>query len=83
MVTVTGPAKTMYLAGIEDRRRKTIRQGGIRHPGDVYAQSVYAFDKAKRLLAKHGATMADIIKITAYLVDVRDRDQLPKALDSA
>jgi len=72
LVTVSGPAKTMYLAGIgaEDEDDPA---GGIRHLGDPYAQSVYAFDKARRLLAKHGATMSDIVKITAYLVDVRDR----------
>jgi 2-iminobutanoate/2-iminopropanoate deaminase len=72
MVTVTGPAKMMFLAGIgaEDEDDPA---GGVRHHGDPYAQSVYAFDKAKRLLAKHGATFADVIKITAYLVDVRDR----------
>ena len=78
IVTVKGPGTMLYLSGIgaEDADDPA---GNARHPGDVYAQTVYAFEKAKRLLAKHGATMADIIKITAYLVDVRGRADYQKA----
>jgi len=78
IVTVKGPGTMLYLAGIgaEDADDPA---GGVRHPGDVYAQSIYAFEKATRLLGKHGATMADIVKITAYLVDVRDRADYQKA----
>lgn len=73
-VTVSGPGKLIFLAGIgaEDENGTP---GQIRHVGDVTGQSRYAFDKAKRILAKHGATMSDVIKIVAYLVDVRDRAQ--------
>lgn len=78
IVTVKGPGTMLYLAGIgaEDADDS---EGGVRHAGDAYAQSRYAFDKAVRLLAKHGATPADIVKITAYLVDVRDRADYQKA----
>ena len=78
IVTVKGPGTMLYLSGIgaEDADDPA---GNARYPGDVYAQTVYAFEKAKRLLAKHGAEMADIIKITAYLVDVRARADYHKA----
>ena len=78
LVAVKGPGTMLYLAGIgaEDINDPA---GAIRHPGDAYAQSVYAFEKASQLLARHGATLADAVKITAYLVDVRDRPHYQKA----
>jgi len=78
IVTVKGPGTMLYLSGIgsEDADDPA---GAALHAGNVYAQTVYAFEKAKKLLAKHGATMADIVKITAYLVDVRDRADYQKA----
>jgi 2-iminobutanoate/2-iminopropanoate deaminase len=69
-VTVTGPGKTIFLAGVgaEDENGKG---GDILHKGDFTAQCKYAFDKIKRLLEKHGATLADIAKMVTYLTDVR------------
>jgi enamine deaminase RidA (YjgF/YER057c/UK114 family) len=71
-VTVTGPGKLIFLAGIGAEDEDGVA-GTIRHRGDVVGQARYAFDKARRLLAKHNATMNDVVKIVAYLVDVRDR----------
>jgi enamine deaminase RidA (YjgF/YER057c/UK114 family) len=64
VVTVKGPGTLLFLAGIgaEDADDPA---GGVRHPGDACAQARYAFEKAARLLATHGATMSDIVKITA------------------
>jgi 2-iminobutanoate/2-iminopropanoate deaminase len=69
-VTVTGPGKMIFLAGVgaEDENGKG---GDILHKGDFTAQCKYAFDKIKRLLEKHGATLADIAKMVTYLTDVR------------
>lgn len=71
-VTVTGPAKTIYLAGVgaEDENGKA---GDILHKGDFMAQCRYAYDKIKRALAKNGATLADVVKMTSYLTDVRNQ----------
>src|ERR1051326_4063834 len=54
-VTVTGPGKIIFLAGVgaEDENGKG---GDILHKGDFVGQCHYAYDKIKRLLAKHGAT---------------------------
>src|SRR2546430_15804115 len=64
-VTVTGPAKMIFLAGVgaEDENGKG---GDILHKGDFTAQCKYAFDKIKRLLEKHGAMLADIAKMVNY-----------------
>jgi enamine deaminase RidA (YjgF/YER057c/UK114 family) len=82
LVTVKGPGTLLFLAGIgaEDADDPA---GGARHPGNAYAQARYAFEKAARLLARHGATMSDIVKITAYLVDVRDRPHYQAARKEA
>ena len=69
-VTVTGPGKTIYLAGVgaEDENGAA---GTILHKGDFAAQCNYAYDKIKRLLEKHGATLGDVAKMVTYLTDVR------------
>src|SRR3954451_19907058 len=69
-VTVTGPGKMIFLAGVgaEDENGAP---GTILHKGDFGAQCKYAYDKIKRLLEKHGATLADVAKMVSYLTDVR------------
>jgi 2-iminobutanoate/2-iminopropanoate deaminase len=69
-VTVTGPGKMIFLAGVgaEDENGKG---GDILHKGDFTAQCKYAYDKIKRLLEKHGATLGDVVKMVTYMTDVR------------
>jgi enamine deaminase RidA (YjgF/YER057c/UK114 family) len=69
-VTVTGPGKTIFLAGVgaEDENGAA---GTILYKGDFAAQCKYAYDKIKRLLDKHGATLGDVVKMVSYLTDVR------------
>ncbi|GAA3910728.1 hypothetical protein GCM10022228_22190 [Halomonas cibimaris] len=66
-VTVKGPGTTVHLSGIgaEGPGEKL----EIQHPGDVYAQTKLAYEKAARALSKHDAGLADVVKITAYLLD--------------
>ncbi len=69
-VVVTGPGKMIFLAGVgsEDENGKG---GDILHKGDFLGQCRYAYDKIKRALAKNGAGMGDIVKITTYVTDMR------------
>ena len=69
-VTVTGPAKMIFLAGVgaEDENGKG---GDILHKGDFMAQCKYAFDKIKRALAKNGAGLGDVVKMVSYITDRR------------
>ena len=69
-VTVIGPARTIFLAGVgaEDENGAP---GTILHKGDFAAQCKYAYEKIKRLLDKHGATLGDVVKMVSYLTDVR------------
>jgi enamine deaminase RidA (YjgF/YER057c/UK114 family) len=69
-VTVTGPGKTIYLAGVGAEDEGATR-GVIRHLGDFMGQCRYAYDKIKRILEKNGATLGDAVKIVTYVTDIR------------
>jgi enamine deaminase RidA (YjgF/YER057c/UK114 family) len=73
VVTVNGPGKTIYLAGVgsEDETSAAGASASVRHLGDPYEQCRYAYDKIKRLLAAHGATLADVVKQVVYVSDIR------------
>jgi 2-iminobutanoate/2-iminopropanoate deaminase len=85
VVTVNGPGKTIYLAGIgsEDEKAPEGSSAQTLHVGDPYAQCRYAYDKIKRLLATHGATLADVVKQTVYVTDVRYQSPVRKCRDEA
>jgi 2-iminobutanoate/2-iminopropanoate deaminase len=65
-VTVTGPGKMIFLAGVgaEDEGSTP---GIIRHKDDFMGQCRYAYDKIKRLLDRHGATLGDVVKMVTYV----------------
>ena len=73
-VTVTGigNAKFVYLAGVGAEDENGPR-GNIRHHGNFLEQCRYAYDKIKRVLAHHGASLRDVVKITTYITDLRHR----------
>src|SRR3979409_891565 len=69
-VTVTGPGKMIFLAGVgaEDENGEggeTLTNAG------VTGQCQYAYDKIKRLLEKQGATLGDVAKMVTYITDAR------------
>lgn len=70
VVTVNGPGTTLYLSGLGAEALGE-QAGEIQHLGDVYAQTQLAYRKAAEVLSRHGATLADVVKITAYLLDAR------------
>ena len=67
-VTVTGPAKMLFLAGIGSEHEQS---GKIMYPGDFEAQCRYAYRKLKKVLARNGATMNDVVKQVTYVIDAR------------
>jgi len=73
VVTVNGPGKTIYLAGIgaEDEKAPAGASAPILHLGNPYEQCRYAYDKIKRALAAHGGTLADVVKQVVYVTDIR------------
>ena len=73
VVTVTGPAKMIYLAGIGSEDED---DGSVRHKDDFLAQCRFAWEKIAKLLKEHGATVSDIVKATTYVTDIRYRDEM-------
>jgi 2-iminobutanoate/2-iminopropanoate deaminase len=73
IVTMNGPGKTIFLAGIgdEDEKAPAGASAPIVNPADPYKQCKYAYDKIKRHLAAHGATLADVVKQVVYVTDIR------------
>ena len=73
-VTVTGigNAKFVYLAGVGAEDENGPR-GNVRHHGNFLEQCRYAYDKVKRVLAHHGASLRDAVKVTTYITDLRHR----------
>lgn len=67
-VTVTGPGKMIFLAGIGAEHEQS---GKILYPGDFARQCRYAYQKLKKVLARNGATMADVVKQVTYVTDAR------------
>ena len=65
-----GKGKFIFLAGVGAEDENGPR-GAIRHKGDFAAQCNYAYDKIKRALAAHGATLADVVKQVVYVTDIR------------
>jgi 2-iminobutanoate/2-iminopropanoate deaminase len=80
VVTVNGPGKTIYLAGVgaEDEKAPAGASAPILHLGNPYEQCRYAYDKIKRLLATHGASLADAVKQVVYVTDVRYQAEVAK-----
>jgi len=79
VVTNVGNAKFVYLAGVgaEDENGK---RGDVRHHGNFFEQCKYSYDKIKRVLGHHGATLADVVKVTTYITDLRHRLTMGKCI---
>lgn len=49
-------------------------------PGDVAGQTRQVFTNMERLLADHGATLGDLVKLTYYLRHITDLDEFRSTL---
>jgi 2-iminobutanoate/2-iminopropanoate deaminase len=74
-VVVTGPAKMIYLAGIGSENPD---DGSTMHKDNFLEQCRMAWGKVKKALEANGATLADIVKATSYVTDVRYREEMRK-----
>jgi len=72
---ITGPAKMIYLAGIGSEDPD---DGSIHHKDNFLEQCRMTWAKIKKALEANGATLADIVKATTYVTDVRYREEMRK-----
>ena len=74
IVEVTGPAKTVYIAGQVARDS----DGNIVGAGDMKAQAEQVFKNLEAALAAAGATFADVVKMNIYVTDMDDAPSMRK-----
>jgi enamine deaminase RidA (YjgF/YER057c/UK114 family) len=67
VVEVTGPGRTVYIAGQLGVGRDGKCVGA---PGDFWAQAVQAFENLKSALVAVGAGLEHVVKLNNYLVDM-------------
>lgn len=79
VVEVSGPGRTIYIAGQIGADRNFKIAGD---PGDVRAQIIQAFENLKLALAEVGATFKDVVKINNYLLDVAHLKQFREVRDT-
>jgi enamine deaminase RidA (YjgF/YER057c/UK114 family) len=66
-VVVSGPAKTIYIAG----HTGAVADDGSSLAGDFDAQCRQTFRNIEKTLADAGATLGDIVTMTVFLLDTR------------
>ena len=57
--------------------------GTAAHPGDAGSQAAMVFAQIAAILAANGCTFADVVKLTTFLVDMRDLDAVRTARATA
>jgi enamine deaminase RidA (YjgF/YER057c/UK114 family) len=67
VVEVTGPVRTVYIAG---QLGLDIEGKIVGEPGDFRAQAEQAFENVKYALTAVGASFADVVKLNNYLLDI-------------
>jgi enamine deaminase RidA (YjgF/YER057c/UK114 family) len=71
-VRVSGPGTTLYISGqvAQDAKGNTVGKG------DFTAQARQVFENLRAMVEGGGGTLADVVKLTFYLTDVRYRADL-------
>jgi 2-iminobutanoate/2-iminopropanoate deaminase len=68
-IKVTGGGTILFTAG----QVPYDADGGVKHRGDFKAQARAVFGAVKALVEAGGGTLANVVKITTYVTDVRYR----------
>jgi len=68
-IKVTGAQTILFLAG----QVAYDKDGGVAYKGDFKAQTREVFGAIKKLVDAGGGTLANVVKITTYVTDIRNR----------
>ncbi len=71
-IKVTGAQSIILISGQVDYDAK----GSVGHPGDFAAQARATFASLKAQVEAAGGTVANIVKLNTYLIDLRHRGEL-------
>ncbi|WP_118855908.1 RidA family protein [Sphingomonas mesophila] len=71
IVDAPAGARFLFLSGVgaEDPEATDPQSAAILGKGDFRAQTEIVFAKIKKVLAAHGASLADVVRMTAYVID--------------
>ncbi len=76
-IKVTGAQTILFLAG----QVAYDKDGGAAHRGDFKAQARQVFACVRALVEAGGGTLANVVKITTYVTDVRHRPEFREVRD--
>jgi 2-iminobutanoate/2-iminopropanoate deaminase len=76
-IKVTGAQTILFLAG----QVAYAPDGSVNHRGDFTAQARQVFGAVKALVEAGGGTLANVVKITTYVTDVRYRPEFRTVRD--
>jgi 2-iminobutanoate/2-iminopropanoate deaminase len=71
-IKVSGPGATLYISGQVAQDAK----GHLVGRGDFPAQARQVFENLKAMVEAGGGTLADVVKLTTFITDVRYRQDL-------
>jgi enamine deaminase RidA (YjgF/YER057c/UK114 family) len=63
---IVGANRVLYCAGVVS----VDGNGAPQHAGDIRAQSLRALDNLETILHEAGYTLADVVRLNTYVVDV-------------
>jgi 2-iminobutanoate/2-iminopropanoate deaminase len=75
VVTISGPARLIFFSG---SAAYDAENGTPLYKDNFLDQCRYAYAKVRKMLAEQGATMSDIVRQTAYIVDARNQADYAK-----
>ncbi len=67
---IAPPGRLLFIAG----QTATDQQGNIVGKGDIEAQATRVFERIKTIVQEAGGSLADIVKTTVYLTDIKNRE---------
>lgn len=68
---VDGPGRLIFVAGMGSEDPV---DGHIHYPGDCAAQTRMAYNKIRTILAEQGGDLSHVVRIVAYLTDIREKN---------
>lgn len=76
-VVGAGEGALVFVAGVSSRRADNSHEGVVIHAGgrvetDIHAQTLAVLKNIEAILAAAGATLADVVDMTVFLVDMQD-----------
>jgi 2-iminobutanoate/2-iminopropanoate deaminase len=71
-IKVSGAQSVLFISG----QVAYDKDGGVAHRGDVKGQAREAFKAIKALVEAQGGTLANVVKLNTYVLDVRYRPDI-------